>query len=73
MLCGPSLPQDLRGDHAGETGPVSRLSGDLPQPEGSGLSPHLLPGLHPAAATKTAEGPGGGVSPVSQCRCCGRQ
>ena len=75
MLCGPSLLQDSRRDPgaARETGPVSHLSGDLPQPQGPGLPSCLLPGVHPAAATATAEGPGVGVSPVPQCRRCGRQ
>ena len=74
MLCGSSLPQDSRRNPgtAGETGPVFHLSGDIPRPQGSGLPPCLLSGVHPAAATATAEGPGGGVSPVSQCCQCGR-
>ena len=74
MLCG-SLSQDsLRNlGAARETGPVSHLSGDIPRPQGPGLSPRLLPRVHPATATAAAEGPGGGVSSVPQCHCCGRQ
>ena len=75
MLCGSSLPQDSRRDPGavGETGSMSHLSGNLPQPQGPSLPPRLLPRVHPAAATATAEGPGVGVSPVPQCRRCGRQ
>ena len=73
-LCG-SLPQDSRRDRgaAGETGPVSHLSGDIPWPQGPGLPSRLLRRVHPAAAKATAERPGSGVSPVSQCCYCGRQ
>ena len=75
MLCGPSLPQNSHRDPgaAEETGPVSHLSGDLLRSQGPDLPPRLLSRVHPAAATAAAEGPGGGVSPVSQCRPCGRQ
>ena len=67
VVCGTSLLQDSRRDRGtvGETGPVSHLSRDIPQPQGPGLPPCLLPRVHPAAAKATAEGPGGGVSPVS--------
>ena len=75
VLCGPSLPQYSRKDvgAAGETGPVPHMSGDLPRPQGPLLPSCLLPGVHPAAARTTAERPGDGVSPVSQCCLCGRQ
>ena len=75
MIYGPSFLQDSSTDHraAGKTGPVCFLSADLPWPQDPDLFPHLLPGVHTAAATATTEGPGGGVSPVSQCRCCNRQ
>ena len=40
---------------------MSHLFGDLPRPQGLVVPPHLLPGVHPAAARASAEEPGDGV------------